>query len=135
MTRCGYSCPQAPAEWPNSSMLFASHGSTSNLRLRGARGSYCLIDCDCESGSGDHQLGAGEPALAAAVVEQRFVSLETGKSSRVLHQDGETDLPVGHPPRKQIEEMPGVDREVGRKIRVGSTSDRGRVNVWPTRAP
>src|SRR5258708_38528286 len=73
MTRCGYGCPQAPAEWLNSSMLFASHGSTSNLRLRGARGSYRLIDC--ESGSGDHQLGAGEPALAAAGVEPRFGSL------------------------------------------------------------
>jgi hypothetical protein len=133
MTRCGYGCPQAPAEWPNSLMLFASHGSISNLRLRGARGSYRLIDC--KNGSGDHQFGAGEPALAAAVVEQRFVSLEPVKPSRVLDQDGATDLRVGHPPRKQIEEMPGVDRKVGREIRVGSTSDRSRVNVWPTRAP
>src|SRR5260370_19497243 len=97
MTRCGYSCPQAPAEWPNSSMVFASHGSTSNLRLRGARGSYRLIDC--ESGSGDHQLGAGEPAFAAAVVHQRFVSVETPKPRRVLHPECVTGLPVGPPPR------------------------------------
>src|SRR5260370_25577269 len=118
MTRCGYGCPQAPAEWPNSSMLFASHGSTSNLRLRGARGSYRLIDC--ESGSCDHQLGAGEPALAAAGFEQRFVSLEPVKPSRVLHQDGATDLRVRHPPPAQTDEMPGGDREGGGEIPRGT---------------